>query len=187
MTRLTRAILLIFLLIFSGCSTLPKVNLNNSKRAKITVAPKVDIDFTLPEIDSLSVRFISELSTIAFEWPMVRSYKIKGYVIYRTDFNAKYPLRLKPIEERYATHFVDTGLKPGTTYLYQFATLGTNGKESKKSAIKTITTSNILAPVTFVHATSNLPRQVKIIWRPHTEKIINRYLIYRNTQNKWQK
>ena len=144
------------------------------------------IDFTLPQISSNKLRYIADLSAIAFEWDIPDDNRITGYAIYRSDVNQKTPSKLVELPDRHTTHFVDKKLDPNNIYLYQFATISSEGKESQKSEIKAISTLERLAPISYAVALSNLPRKVKIIWRPHPSERIVKYLLYKRINAEWK-
>jgi fibronectin type 3 domain-containing protein len=182
MKKLILSILLIYLVIInSGCSNQFSSSFYNNPNLQAKV------DYNLPSIDSSQIRYISDLSSIAFEWNMIKNPRVIGYVIYRSSVNDKKPKRISVIKDKHSTHFVDKNLKPNSIYLYQFGTIGYRNIESQKSEIKAINTLSSLEPISYIHAISNLPKKIKIIWRPHASKTINKYFIYKNINNSWKK
>lgn len=180
MIRLALSTFLVFSMIaVSGCLG----NLSTPSKGKRL---NVKIDYNLPFIDSAQIRYIADLSSIAFEWNMIRDYRIKGYVIYRSSVNDKALKQVAFIDDRYSTHYVDKDLTSNSIYLYQFATVDHSGAQSQKSEIKAINTLTMLEPVAYAHAVSNLPRKIKILWRPHSSKLISTYIIYKNIKNRWE-
>jgi len=157
------------LLLLSGCS-----NLNN-----LNTPAKPKVDETLEVINNNSIKSISDITSIAFEWQRVNDPRVVGYNFYRANMH-KDGRRLKLIKEldnRYTTHFVDTELEPNTKYVYQISSKGMNGFESKTTKAYVAQTAARALPVSFVHGISNLPNRIKLVWRPHQDLRIEHYEI----------
>jgi PBP1b-binding outer membrane lipoprotein LpoB len=95
--KISSALLLILLI--SGCST---KNLGEGNKPKI--------DETLEVIDSNSIRTISGMTAVAFEWQKVDDSRVTGYNLYRANLNEESTkLKLvKFIENRYSSHYLDS-------------------------------------------------------------------------------
>ena len=165
MKRLKLTLLLALLTFFSGCAIQPS----------LPSKPKVDAH--LPTVTK--VRTLSDINAVALEWEPIYSERIKGYRIYRGE-NGNTPVLVATIEDRYSSHYLDQGLKPNTLYSYQITVL-TKDSESYPSAPVQVKTLPIPDAVPFVAAIDHLPREVKIIWRPHPYLRIDSYLIQRST------
>ena len=153
--------------IFIGCA-------QTQKSAKAPLEPVVDP--TLPIIKE--IKTISEITSIALEWKNTDDPRVMGYYIYRTSPIKKDKLRrIAKVEDRYSSHHYDTNLDPDTTYHYQISSYDNTGHESKIEYAKRATTLRRLHPVAYIKAISNLPRRIKILWRPHQDKTINRYIL----------
>ena len=138
-----------------------------------------DTDPTLKTITQ--VRALPMQSSVGFEWKKIEDSRIHGVNIYRgepTEGSQSFK-RIGSAGNRYATHFVDTHAKPNRTYLYTFTTFSL-GKESKHGAVLKVKTRPSLNGVSFVKAYSVAPGVVKILWAPHTNQSINRYVIERS-------
>jgi fibronectin type 3 domain-containing protein len=159
--------------LISGCST--KNGLLNPDEPKI--------DETLEVVSSESVRSISGIKSIAFEWQKVDDIRVNGYNLYRanTSNEGGKLKQVKLIKNRYSTHFVDEDLEPNTKYVYAFSSNGKNDYESKPTKAITISTLDRPEGVSFIQAISNLPKQIKILWRPHTSLNISYYKVQRST------
>ena len=172
MTKLMKIVSLTTLtLLISGCSY---KNINSTK-------PK--IDETLEVVDSSSIRSISDINAIAFEWRKVDDPRVTGYHFYRANLQ-KDGSKLKlidTIENRYTTHYLDEDLEPNTKYVYKISSATAREVESKTTNNYTAATLPIMEGVSFIQAISNLPRQIKIIWRPHSNQRIESYEIQRKT------
>lgn len=168
------------LLLLSGCT-----NLNNNLNAPV----KPKIDETLEVIDNTSLKSISDMTAIAFEWKKVDDSRVTGYNFYRANMH-KDGRRLKLIESvnnKYATHFVDTELEPNTKYVYQISSKSSDGIESNTTNAYMAETLPRIVPVSFVQALSDLPNRIKISWRPHPDLRIAYYKIekFNTTLNEW--
>ncbi len=173
MKRLMKiASLTALVLLVSGC---------NQNSLMTPTKPK--IDETLEVVDSNSIKSISDITTIAFEWRKVDDPRVVGYNFYRANLQ-KDGSKLKLIDtvkNRYSTHFVDKGLEPNTKYVYKISSATDGELESKTTNDYVVSTLPRLEPVSFIQAISNLPRQIKIIWRPHSNERIKKYKIERNS------
>ncbi len=130
------------------------------------------------------VRALPMSSSVGFEWQTIKDRRVHGVNIYRglptdrykTDQGFK---RVGSVGNRYGTHFVDTHVKPNTTYLYTFTTYSL-GKESKHGAVLKVKTKPPFAGVSFVQAYKVAPNVVKLLWRPHPNERVNSYIIERS-------
>jgi len=124
------------------------------------------------------------MSSVGFEWKKIEDNRVHGINIYRgsphdrfgTDQGFK---RIGSIGNRYGTHFVDTHVKPNTTYLYTFTTFSF-GKESKHGAVIKVKTRPTFDAVSFLQAYKVAPGVVKLLWKPHPSERINAYIIERS-------
>ncbi len=172
--------LLFLLLLVSGCST-----------KNLTDPAKPKIDETLEVIDSNSIRTISGVNSIAFEWQKVDDSRIIGYNLYRANLSEE-TTKLKHIDfikNRYSSHFLDANLTPNTKYAYTFSSATVNDIESRPTKTFQVTTLPRPEAIAFIQAISNLPRQIKVIWRPHSNESIQYYKIFRSTpqDSDWEK
>lgn len=164
---------LFLILLISGCST--KNGLLDDSQPKI--------DDTLEVINQQSVRHISDVTAIAFEWQKVDDPRVDGYNIYRanTQEDGSSLKHVAFVENKYATHYVDDDLEPNTKYVYAMSSNGAHGFESKPTSSIEVATTDRPEAVSFIQAISNLPRQIKILWRPHTNASIEYYKVERST------
>ena len=180
MKKYLKSILLTALLtLLVGCST------NN-----LSTSYKTNIDNELPKIDSNSIKTISDVNAIALEWKSYTSDNISGYNIYRKIDNSdnKEIKKIVSLKNKYISHYVDTNLKEKTIYAYAISTIGANGKHSDITKLIKARTLDNIESISFSLAISNLPRQVKILWRPHTNHSIKYYIIQRTdtSKKKWE-
>ena len=124
---------------------------------------------------------ISSMNSIAFEWKFIEDDNVKGYYIYRSDpeSNSTKLSRIAVYKQPKSTHYVDSGLKPAQEYKYRFATFDAEFHESKLSETLTTATLPPIVPVALFKNINNLPRQAKLIWRPHPFKGVAGYEIQR--------
>jgi len=149
---------------------------------------KGKIDKNIQSFNTTKLQHLSTIDSIAFEWQPNRNINTLGYVIYRNISNPNKPKskkmkKIANLKDKYISHFVDTKLKPDTTYIYSFSILGKNGMESYPSMDMPFSTKRRLDSVSFISGISNLPHKAKIIWRPHSREIVNSYNIYKKKSN----
>ncbi len=174
-----RSILLLWvlaLLTFSGCGSAIK---------GLTVYEK---DPTLPTLGA--VRTLPFATSVGFEWNTIKDTRIRGINVYRkapdsADPEAREYKRVGIISNRYATHFVDTHVRPDRRYVYKFAPFSF-GKESARGTSVSVHTKPTFAAVTFLKAYKVAPDVIKLLWRPHLDSRINSYIIERSVNGgKW--
>jgi hypothetical protein len=160
--------------LFSGCVE----SLQNKLNPK---AQTIQIDNTLPIVEVNG--HLEDMTTIAFEWKSITDPRAAGFYVYRNDpfSEDKQLYRIKKIESRFATHYVDDNLKTGTQYQYRFSTFSAEGSESIASETFTVKTLPLLDSVSYFHVTTNMPRSAKLIWRPHTNIDVMSYQIERKS------
>lgn len=177
MKFLTKSLLsVVLMMLVAGCQLLPK-------------PPVSTIDPNLPTVES--VRTISDMGEVGLEWTPVKSEMIKGYYIYRSNpksINNRLQ-RVATIKDRYASHYVDKGLTPNSQYSYRMSTFASPEIESRPGQMATVKTKPRLEPVPFAQAVANLPKRVKIIWRPHPNIAVTSYRVERRKYEggEWKK
>jgi len=176
--KITSSILLV--LFVSGCQT--------QNGLTTPAAPKIDPN--LETVNSESIRSIPDINAIAFEWQKVDDPKISKYFFYRANMqeDGQKLKRVATVDNRYSTHFVDSDLEPETQYTYSISAATNNDIESKPTTSYTVSTLARPEAISFVQAISNLPRQIKILWRPHPSQRVEDYTIERTspTTTKWK-
>ncbi len=173
--------LTVLILLVSGCSY--KDNLLTPTKPKV--------DETLEVVDSSSIRSISDINAIAFEWRKVDDPRVTGYYFYRANLEkdgGKLKL-ISTVKNKYTTHYVDEDLDSNTQYVYKISSATKNEVESRTTNNYIVKTLPKMEGVSFIQAISNLPKQIKIIWRPHSNERIESYKIYRTTPqtSEWDK
>jgi len=139
-----------------------------------------DVDPGLKKIEH--VRALTTMNSVGFEWDAIEEKHIHGVNIYRgtpsnrTNQGFK---RIGTVGSKYATHFVDTHVKPGQQYLYTFTTFS-YGSESKHGAILKVKTPPVFKGVSFVKSFRVARSVVKLLWRPVEREIVSGYFIERS-------
>lgn len=152
----------------------------------INSEPKNQINTNLPQVSSLKT--ISDMTQIAFEWERASDESVEGYVLYRNDsLNANEFKKVATINDRYATHYVDTGLKPASVYQYQMSVYSKQG-EGQRSNVYTIATQNLISSVEFSQVLGDLAGRSKVLWKPHNDARVASYIIEKSQddENKWK-
>lgn len=132
-----------------------------------------------------NIKALPDVSSVAFEWDRVKSEEVQGYVIYRKGSDEDEFERIAIIRNPRITHFYDSGLKTESIYQYQFATLGESDMISARTKPIAIKTS-FIDPVEFVYAVSDEPKLIKIIWSPHANPSIQKYIVEKLINNQWE-
>ena len=160
------------LLILSGCqgiSPIPK--------------KKVVIDSTLPIVTLTKDGIMRDMKTIAFEWNSIKDPRVEKIYVYKRIAGKQASNKLDyydTIDNRFKTHYLDAGDEPDTKYSYAFRVVSkdTQGKLSQTYDVSTLP---VLQSVTWIHSIAGLPRSTKIIWRPHSDRRVQSYIIERKT------
>ncbi|EPH5974072.1 fibronectin type III domain-containing protein [Campylobacter upsaliensis] len=151
-------------LLFSACSV-----------AELTTPKQTQLNESLPKAQSL--KSISDLSNVAFEWEPLYSENIQGFYLYRSSEKEPQMKLVATIKDKFQTHYVDTKLESGTKYQYMMKTFNEQGHFSEEGQVIEIATQPRPEPLAFVQAITNLPERIKLIWRPHTDLRVNAYII----------
>jgi len=125
------------------------------------------------------IKALPMMNSVGFEWEKIKERRIHGINIYRASPDDSSVKHIGTLGNRYATHFVDTHVKPNTPYLYTFSTFSF-GKESTQSKLLRVRTLPTFAPVSFVKAYKEAFGVVKLLWKPHPSERINAYIIKRS-------
>lgn len=146
------------------------------------------IDATLPVVELTQTGVFVDMKAVGFEWNSIQDPRVKGIYIYKQTM-AKEASEYEfyhTVKNRFVTHYVDTDVEPESQYSYYFKTF-TKESESKSSKEIRVDTLPVLDSISWIHVVQNMPRSAKIIWRPHTNQIVNKYIIERRTleEDKW--
>ncbi len=159
--------------LLSGCDLQNRVD--NTFQTNLE---KPVIDQSISAIDTTSIKTIPDISSIAIEWARPNDNKITGYYVYRAEAKDGEKLtRIATLDSRYTSHYLDVDLKSDTTYIYKISAKGQDKSESVSSDAVTSKTLPTIESLVFVKAISHLPRQVKILWRPHENQRVAKYII----------
>lgn len=147
-------------------------------------------DQSLEVMDASLIRTIPDMNSVAFEWGRHENTSVVGYNLYRSNLqkDGDKLVKVATIKNRFVTHYVDTKLEPNTKYLYAMTSFKEDGKESQPSKSVMVQTQPLLESVSYIVAISNMPKQIKILWRPHQSERIKDYLIERTDASsaKWK-
>lgn len=137
------------------------------------------LDPRLPKLNN--VKAVASNTSVAFEWqPIAR--KGDGVNIYRTEQNQytnsaqKELKKVARVNNRFASHYVDTGLAQNSVYTYTF-TITRGEFESAHGQVLTVKTLPAFEAVTFFQAYQKDPNTIKLIWRPHSDLRVKMYKI----------
>jgi fibronectin type 3 domain-containing protein len=165
------------ILTLSGCGAKPKPT------------QEAVIDSTLPKVSLTKKATASSMKSIALEWKRIKDKRVKGIYIYRESLDENVTQKdsyYDTINNRFATHYLDTNVKPAHRYSYYFVTYSDKAQGQRSEPYQT-STKPILDSVTWLYAANSMPRSAKIIWRPHTNEIVKGYEIHRKAldEEKW--
>ena len=165
------ALLALSLMIFLGCATnkpAPKSNPNLPQVKKFKAYP--------------------DRNAVALFWQSVP--KMQGYFIQSFDFKNKKWDKTIEIDNPYRTIYIVKDLKPETLYKFRIATFEKEKDKkvpslAKEIEIKTLPTISPVVPLEAKTLTKNM---VKILFRPHQNERVNRYIIekYYNNTTEWR-
>jgi len=178
MRRSITSILSIGLVVlFSGC------------QQDITTPTKPKIDESLPVVELSSIRHIPDITAIALEWGKIDIPRASGYYIIRANMqtDGKFK-RVAEVENKFATHFLDKNLSANSKYAYKISLVTKNNFESRASDTVVVSTLPNFESVSLIEAISDLPRQIKVLWRPHSSPRVEKYIIERTSPSasKWK-
>jgi len=137
-------------------------------------------DYSLPKVTG--VKSIVDRNSVGFEWKSLAKYpNVTGINIYRAVAKPgvkQVYVKIDAVANRFATHYVDTKIKPNTKYFYTFTT--TSGlSESTYGDIVPIKTKPIYKAIKLVEAKLVDRGVVKLLWVPSSEPTVTEYVIQR--------
>jgi fibronectin type 3 domain-containing protein len=137
------------------------------------------------------VKAVADSTAIGFEWQPLYKKGLDGINIYRTEPNAyansttKQLTKIATIDNPFASHYVDRGLKQNSSYTYTFTTIK-GDYESAHGKIIEIKTLPPLPKITFFQGLQKSKHVIKLIWRPHPSKKVKMYKVERSLNGaKW--
>ncbi|QKG28936.1 fibronectin type III domain-containing protein [Campylobacter sp. RM16187] len=143
----------------------------------VSPSTPTQINSNLPTVTSLKT--ISDMTEIGFEWTPTTTTDVAGYYLYRSNSNEN-SSKMKvvaDIKDRFASHYVDSNLAPETTYSYEMRTYNANKQISNPGVVISVSTRPLIESVPFLRALTNLPERVKLIWRPHPDLRVVSYIV----------
>jgi fibronectin type 3 domain-containing protein len=165
------------IVLISGCQQ----NLNTPIKPKI--------DESLPMISSETIKHIPDINAIALEWKRIDIPSAEGYYIIRANMqeDGKFT-RIAVVDNKFITHYLDKDLQANSKYGYKIALFTKKGFESRASDTVIVSTLPNFDSVSLIESISDLPRQIKILWRPHPNERVANYIIERTSplEAKWK-
>ncbi len=143
------------------------------------------VDTALPAVSG--IKSMVDRDSVGFEWKSLAATNVKGVNIYRAlakKGNQQTFEKIDSVSNRFATHYVDTTIKPGRVYFYTFTTFA-GLSESAHSRIIRVQSKRAYKPVKFVEAKLVDRGIVKLLWVPHPAQTIVEYVIQRNCNGSW--
>jgi len=141
-------------------------------------------DYSLPKITK--VKSIVDRNSVGFEWKSIAKYKnLTGVNIYRAEakHGAKQVyIKIGAVTNRFATHYVDTKIKPNTKYFYTFTT-ASGLSESMYGSIVPVKTKPAYRAIKLIEAKLVDRGVVKLLWVPSQEPTVTEYVIQRKKVN----
>lgn len=132
-------------------------------------------DSNLPKV--MAIRTVVSTNSVGLEWDNPKDPNVDGFYIYRAELNQPMSI-VGTVKNRFSTHYLDSDLKPATSYRYMMKTYSKNGVSADGVTV-TATTAKAIDSVSYAQAIYGLPEQVKIIWRPHANLRVDSYIIER--------
>lgn len=159
-----------------------KLDFNNLLANLFTAERVYESGYTLPPPGPPKVFKIADSSdsTVLLSWSPKVYRNLKGFNLYRSSISGEYqssPLNSGAIRD---TFFLDKGLAEGNTYYYTVTSVNEDGKEGKRSKELMILIGKPKPPTGLV-ATSTKDR-ICLAWKPHPEKDVIGYKIYRKKE-----
>lgn len=153
----------LLLMLLAGCAT-------------ISGPQKQDPSLPVPS----GIKTISDSSEIGFEWASLGDdERVDGFDIYRLEPSKNGYSLVGKAEDRFATHYVDSGLTPDTDYSYEIRSYSKHSVSAPSKQVSVRTRATIES-VPFAQAIQGLPQRVKLIWRPHPDMAVTGYEIQRS-------
>lgn len=152
--------------------------------------PKNTVDTTLPVVSLTQNGIFTDMKAVGFEWKSVmEDPRVEGIHVYKKELASKEKLNkhYDTIENRFVTHYLDEDVQPETEYSYVFKTYSKDSQSNPSLEI-IAKTLPVLASVSWIHVLQEMPRSAKILWRPHTNQIVEDYIIERKTlaDDRWK-
>jgi len=138
-------------------------------------------DLNLPTIRN--VKTMVDQASVGFEWPAVTDKRVEGIDIYRGAPGSAKLKKIATIGNRYATHYVDTTIRPDTSYRYSFRTFGVLFGSAPGDVVR-VKTAPPLPAVKLAKLYQPDSGVVKLLWVPHSYPGVVDYLIERRLEGK---
>ena len=94
--------------------------------------------------------------------------------------------KVATIKNAFASHYVDTGLAQDSAYTYTFTTVK-GAFESAHGQVINVKTKPAFEPITFFQGFQKSNTIIKLIWRPHSNKMVKMYRVEKSINGaKWK-
>ncbi len=161
------------LALFSGCAD------TIGNLGGVTSIAAVNTDPSLPTLHG--IKTVVDRTSVGFEWQPIQDKRVKGIMVYRAraigGATESYT-KIATIANRYATHFVDTKIKPATTYDYTFKTYGLFSGSNPGQIVR-VKTAPAMPAVNLVKVYQPDSGVVKLLWMPHKDPRVVDYIVQR--------
>ncbi len=160
--------------LFSGCSN-KNIQIPDFSIPALNVTKK-KLDRSLPFVTQ--IKATSTLSKVLLEWKPIRDRRIAGYRIFRNNRDGGFKL-IKTINDPFVSHYTDKNLNQNIFYKYLISAYTKDGRVSEAKQIKIKKTHDKIKALSEVHAVSNLPSRIKLLWKVHKDYRVDGYIIQR--------
>jgi fibronectin type 3 domain-containing protein len=177
-------LLTVLTLFFSGCISkradgrgynLPKLPRFAMPDIDIPAFNEKTLDPSIATVQNLKVK--TSDSQVALEWEPRTDNNIGGYRIFRGDGRGHYAL-IATLSDRFRSHYVDRNTQGIVDYRVSLFTK--DGKVSPAASIKKMKRARVrLTQPIFVEVISNLPKRIKLLWKPSSNPRVKSYIIER--------
>jgi hypothetical protein len=155
----------------------------NNLFSNVSVAQRVyESGYTLPPPGPPKVFKIADSSdsTVLLSWSPKVYRNLKGFNLYRSSISGEYQSSLLNSGAIRDTFFLDKGLAEGNAYYYTVTSVNEDGNEGKRSKELMILIGKPKPP-TGLTATSTKDK-ICLAWKPHPEKDVIGYKVYRKKE-----
>jgi len=128
------------------------------------------------------------INSVGFEWREINDTSVNAINIYRGEKsqNLSEFIRIKTINNHYATRFVDTSVLPKHNYSYVFSVIS-EGKESSFSPRLDIVMPSPLDAILLIEAQKMDNKVIRISWIAHENTNVSSYILERRIDGgKWR-
>lgn len=139
---------------------------------------------TLPILDSVAwIHSITGMPRSAkIIWRPHINNRVESYVIERKTLEDQEWEELATVKGRLNAEYIDSDLKDNYVYMYRVKVKTYDGIVSTPSQFVKVVTKALPQSVTNIHATTSLPKKIKLDWDKSTQKDFDQYYVYRSSR-----